>query len=696
MKIDNIVLYNFGSYEGEAIFDTRERDGRNIIIIGGKNGAGKTTLFTAIRVCLYGYMSMGYRNMNSFYTRAISRMINNTAKMSKPANAHVSVQIALSNGHGVDCYILKRSWLLSDSFSERFNITRNGVLLNENEASDFEKYILSLIPPELFNLYFFDGEKIADFFMNEGSNVRIKDAFLTVCGYDTFDIMRKNFKRIGTGTGNTSPALEGYLAAKDDVSFSQQKHNGILAQLNTCITEIEDCEAAIAALEQDYSLKGGITQEEWNNKLIALKEEEKKRENINLLLRKWANEVVPFLMIREQIIAVKQQIQKENNNLKYRNFCEIIENSEIQRLLGKSSCQVKNIAFTQYGSNEKQILDLSFEQSAAVMAQIENLLSFDSAKIKKYKNAIKRSISTSAKLRQELHNSSIATVQEYMKRRAQMFENKSELLNEQVKLERAVVIQSEVVKNAEANLIRIRGRLEEEIKKASISDISAKAIIMLDELQANLYRQQINKVEQFFCKEIRVLMRKTHFIDDIRIDDAFNIHIYRKDKFDSEKLLKILESNSLEQLKNLLGDAAFEKLERISKTNNLSDFKAYCATLDGHITLPVEIDKASLSNGEKQIFIMAFYHSLVQLCNHEIPFIIDTPFARIDTEHRMNISKHFFRKLNGQVFILSTNEEIDSTHMQILRDKISATYTLENTDNKKTVVFKDTYFEVNP
>ena len=112
------------------------------------------------------------------------------------------------------------------------------------------------------------------------------------------------------------------------------------------------------------------------------------------------------------------------------------------------------------------------------------------------------------------------------------------------------------------------------------------------------------------------------------------------------------------------------------------------------VTLPLEIDKASLSNGEKQIFIMALYHSLVSLCNHELPFVIDTPFARIDTEHRHNISKHFFSKLNGQVFILSTNEEINSSHVKLLQDKIAATYMLENTDNKRTVVLKNSYFEV--
>ena len=90
---------------------------------------------------------------------------------------------------------------------------------------------------------------------------------------------------------------------------------------------------------------------------------------------------------------------------------------------------------------------------------------------------------------------------------------------------------------------------------------------------------------------------------------------------------------------------------------------------------------------------MTLYYALIKLCKYEIPFVIDTPFARIDTDHRKNISKYFFSKLKGQIFILSTNEEIDSSHLKILEDKISATYMLENLDNKKTTVIKNIYFE---
>lgn len=282
-----------------------------------------------------------------------------------------------------------------------------------------------------------------------------------------------------------------------------------------------------------------------------------------------------------------------------------------------------------------------------------------------------------------------------MKKKAQLFEEKSALLVMRVELESQIVKQKEMVEQIEGKFVKVQARIEEELKKASIADISSHAILMLDKLQSVLYRKQIEKVESFFRAEISMLMRKTHFIDDIYIDDNFNIHIYRTDHMGTSKIIELLESHSEEQVIALIGKKAFEELKKLFNSSNINIIVSALQSCDfDTVLLPLEIDKSSLSNGEKQIFIMALYHSLVSLCNYEIPFVIDTPFARIDTEHRRNIAKYFFSQLKGQVFILSTNEEINSSHIKILEDKIAATYLLENSDNKRTIIACDSYFEV--
>ncbi len=695
MRINKIILYNFGSYVGENAFDTKMNEDKNIILVGGKNGAGKTTLFTAMRLCLYGHMSFGYQNINSYYNRSVTKLINSNAKMKKPTPASVTMQIALNNGQELDYYELCRSWVLSDSLTETFRVIKNGEPMNDEEIADFEKYLLSLIPPELFNLYFFDGEKIADFFMDEGGNARIKDAFLTLCGYDTFDIMKRNFKRINNGGDSVSIAYEKYEELKAEFDSIEDSCTETEIALYESKEQIEDCSAEILALEKAYSNSGGISEEEWNNKLLALKEEEKRREQLNALLKKWANDVIPFLMIRDKIIAVRSQIEKENQDFKCKSFCEIIDSDVVSSVLKSKSTidELKNIVLSHFGSGEEQILDLSTEQSTALLIIINDVLSFEADNIAKYKRAIKRSISKTTKLRQELENSSISEVKNYMQQRAKLFEKKSTLYDLQLSLEQKLASKREIFTVAESEMIKAKAELESELKKASINNISTRSIVMLDELQKILYRKKIKDVEKFFKKEIKTLMRKTSFIDDISIDESFNIQIYRNEVFSSEKIVDLLTTNNEDQIIHMIGEAAIKTIKKMAKATELHVAVDYFKNNRDEITIPVELDKGRFSNGEKQIFIMALYHSLIQLCKHEIPFIIDTPFARIDTEHRNNISKYFFSKLNGQVFILSTNEEIDSDHVKIMKDKICATYMLENVDNKQTTIVGNTYFE---
>ena len=694
MRIRKIRILNFGSYESENVFETNTDSEQNIVLIGGKNGSGKTTLFTALRVCLYGHLSMGYKNANSYYHRAIIKLINNTAKTNKPCYAAITLYIDLNNGRGLDDYVITRKWTLADILTEELVVEKNSSLLGDEETADFENYLLALIPPELFNLYFFDGERIASFFLSEGSNTRIKEAFLTLCGYDTFEIMRKNFRRISnTGKGKTSEGLNTYLEAREKPQEEKERLEGIQYELNNCTTEIDNCCADITALDTAYANSGGITQEEWDQKIYTLKDEERKRESWNAVLKKWANDIIPFIMVAPLLEKIKRQIDKENNNNKCRSFIELLDSPELAALIGEKRDDIEKTVLEKYGTDGDPILDLSFEQSANLLSQVSELLSFDRSRILKAKKMIKQSISKSAKLRKELEQSSITTVQEYMRSRAELFEKKSTLLAQRIELEQLIQEQRNALATASAALAKAQATLEEEIKQQSIGDISSRAIIMLDRLQAVLYRRQIERVETLFRRTINGLIRKTSFIDDIEIDDNFIIHVFRDVEISGEKLKEIILTNTADQFASMFGSRALKYLEENKGPIRFGETSLFIND-DESVVLPVEVDKESFSNGEKQIFIMSLYYSLVQLGNHEIPFVIDTPFARIDTEHRKNISKQFFCALKGQVFILSTNEEITREHVEILQNKIHARYLLENTDNKKTIVVKDAYFGV--
>ena len=696
MRIDKIILNNIGPYEGLVEFDTITDGQKNIVIVGGKNGAGKTTLFTAMRLCLYGYMSMGYKSQNSYYIKAVKRLINNAAKKDKASNASVVLHLRIHNSRDIDLYEIERRWELSETIQETFRVKRNEKNLNDTEIADFEKYILSLIPPELFNLYFFDGERIADFFLEDGGNTRIKNAFLTLCGYDVFDIMQRNFKRVkNNAKGMQGNIVDQYMALREEVHQLDNQYKGAVNAYELCQVEIENYSSELKVLVNNYEKSGGISQEVYTEKIEALKEEERNRDRWNKLLGRWANDIIPFVIFKAQLKEVKQQISDEKQTEKYEHFLEVLQSEEIKNQMAQtcSSTTANELSnsLSQYIeryslTNQEKILDLSFEQTINVMSQIEELMEFDNSKVKKAKQLIKKSIQKSAQLREELEHSNIDSVEQYMRRKSELLEEQNQLLRDELILKQNVEEQNKLLQERTGELNKIKAQLKDELKKESIQDISVKAIVMLDELQDVLYRKQIEKVEQNFCRIINKLMRKTQFIDDIKIDNDFNIKIYRNEVYCIDEITKMKQENTKDQLVHLFGTRAWAIIKDLESSNVNTLFNE-------DIILPVELDQNTLSNGEKQVFIMALYQSLIELSKQEVPFVIDTPFARIDTEHRENISEHFFSKLNGQIFILSTNEEINEKHVQILNEKINRTFVLENTDNKKTIVSVNKYFE---
>lgn len=75
-------------------------------------------------------------------------------------------------------------------------------------------------------------------------------------------------------------------------------------------------------------------------------------------------------------------------------------------------------------------------------------------------------------------------------------------------------------------------------------------------------------------------------------------------------------------------------------------------------------------------------------------FFIDTPFARIDSNHREKIVEEFFNKISNQMFILSTDEEIVGEYKSLIDEKISDRFMLSINDYGNTTVVPAKYFEV--
>lgn len=711
MRIERIELNNFGSYEESNVFDiSSASDDKRIVIIGGKNGAGKTTLFTAIQTCLYGHTAFGFKSAGKRYLKEIYQLINNNARLDEAKSAYVRI-LFTEQGIDSDLYEVTRFWQWNNGIiTETFTVSHNGKNFDEEEKTNFQNYLLHLIPPELLKLYFFDGEKIAEYFLDEQHN-NIKDALLVLSGNDTFEILYNNIRRLlnGTESGNESVAQD-YADQKEALARYRQEEQRLAAALNENASDIEHLEAELLKENEAYASNGGISLDEWKNLQRQIKEEEEKRERLNWELKSAAADILPFLIVKDLLADIRDQIQTENALRAYRVLKKSLSASQFKRHLTltvkKTSSQDPSgdskiiadaiLSFFEDRNLEskEEIFKLSDEEANAILTLIASIEQYKASTFARYRRRINDSIQRSKDLRDQLQKSSIENFQDHIQHVAEINAMLGRANLEKEKLHTEIESLQEKIAAVTKALEATRKLLEAELKKQSVSALSDRMLLLVEELQEQQYRKLLACVEADLNKKFRQLIRKDDFVDHIYIDTNFALHLIRRQNVEVPALQLTAKKHGAAALKASLSQVAYQALlsQLATTEENLSFALADCREVS--LMLPMELDYSRFSNGEKQVLVMSLYWAIMNQSHSELPFIIDTPFARIDSEHRANITEKFFKELQGQLFVLSTNEELRHEHITALDQQISKVYMLEYGDDKRTRISEGSYFEV--
>ena len=105
-----------------------------------------------------------------------------------------------------------------------------------------------------------------------------------------------------------------------------------------------------------------------------------------------------------------------------------------------------------------------------------------------------------------------------------------------------------------------------------------------------------------------------------------------------------------------------------------------------------EVNKASLSAGEKQLMVISLLWALAICSKKKLPVIIDTPLSRLDSAHRVSLIQTYFPQASEQTIILSTDSEIDRNYYTIMKDDIGDEFTLVYDDSTKSTTIHRGYF----
>ena len=660
MRIKRLTLNNIGPFAGEHsfLFQT-DNSQKQIALIGGRNGAGKTTLFESIRLCLYGYKLYGYRQNSQTHTNKIKRLINDKVSSASPATAGIKMQILIEDGYANSVFEISRKWILNgNTLKESLCVYKDGDLLTPEQMQDFDNYLIQIIPPALFNFHFFDGEKVSNFVFDRANGQAFRKAFLQICGLDTFDLIEEQLQyNTRTQKGDSQNLIrEEYATARMKLAEAKESH--------------------IAALQK-------------------IQEEESKREELRHILKAAANDTIPFIILKDQLQALKHQLTVEGKLKQNRLFKDKFSDPHLKEKLqqemkvGIDSPQIElsdEFMLALYktlrediSEHEMEFLQISENYSMELLAKIHHYQNYDIQSLIDAEKSLEESLSRTKELRAQTDSKEVVDSNHYLAKKNELLLH-LDTVRQQSFAEKDALSQAEIaLQTAEKAYQKAYEKYRAMLKEKSVSDMAARALLAFSELKQNLYAKYISQVEEAFSRNFHNLISKTDLIDGIYIDSAFEVVAYKMQEVDIAQIFKEVQEYGEGYVFTNIGERAY----KIIKDSSFSD---------GKITVPIKVEQ-HFSAGEQQIFVMSLYQSLAEIRTSELPFVIDTPLARIDSEHRRNILDHFFSRLPGQVIILSTDEEINNEGMAVLSSKISDVYLIEHQEDGTTSVSRGAYFK---
>ncbi|EGT4648230.1 DNA sulfur modification protein DndD, partial [Clostridioides difficile] len=520
MKINKLVLKNFRSYEEETTFNLNTTSEKNIILIGGKNGAGKSTIFEAIKLCIYGPIAYKYQGFNSSYISRVKSNINNNSLRNSKVDTLVSVDIEISEGTEKNTYTLIRQWTFKDKkLNETFSVYKNFSFtpLNADELNYFENYITSIISPKIFDFFFFDGEHLYDFFIGKNSNIHLKESLLSLCNFDTFDILKKMLISTNRSNKNVSDEIniikDDYLNLEVEINNLNSQEKNLSYELEKISSEIEKLQQEQLKIKKEFRKKGGILAEEREMLNSRIAELEGNRFIINQNIKDFCNDILPFLIVKKQILNLEKQLKVENDSILYSHLKDKLNIEYIKNLLSDKimSSSLDEIALTvsealiedikpdSYEDNFESIHKLSNDESSKLLSLINTILNFDNNSII---NSFGEHRSISNELADIRHKLNTSFKDETLNTYINDISSLSDKIDSLLKSKNLLVTSLDKLRLEIAETITKRDKSKAKyiylLQHNNIVDISSNLILMLDEIITTLTETKIKLVQDNF------------------------------------------------------------------------------------------------------------------------------------------------------------------------------------------------------
>lgn len=714
MKINKIVLYNFNSYEGLNEFDfTSDDSNKNIILIGGKNGAGKTSLFSAIKIALYGPLSFGYVGANPKYIAKIKDCINSKSFQKDVVESKVQISISLMIEREVKEYEITREWdYTKQKLEEKYYVKTKGHLLDDQELSYFQNYLQGMVPPDLFEFFLFDGEEVGSIFSTSTYNSYVKNAVYTLCGLDIFEIIRKyTTGYAGKAVSNDEQEIYAqYEELRRNAEKIETSYSAIESQIVADRDELEKIETELIEVETAFKNAGGITEIERQSLLKEYSEAEHIKTESLTKIKIFVEGLMPFLILRDFTERISEQLDFEEKGEIYYYIQQKIKRQEIKNTLNENQevsddtvdalmeFLLKKFKPKGFKEGAQPVHDLSKEDLGRVNAMISAIDDFDVAAmvelVEKRRAAADRTMEINRILKSAMTDEDAG---KFAEKENALLKKKDEISSRIHETEIRLTTLKEELTVAIQQRDRAFQNIKDNAQNKHIFELSMGLSQMMETMIENKTESIKRKLEMLIVENLQHIYRKNNLITHIEIEDDFQFNLYQNVKYSTTELLHLIKNLGREVFASEIGKQGMQflfekyKVETVLQLQQAIEADKQRCSYD----LFKRIDISRLSKGERQIFILSLYWAIIELSGKDIPFVIDTPYARIDANHRKEISEKFFPNISKQVIILSTDEEINEEYYEIIKPYIAKEYLLINDESQnRTSVEQHYFFEV--
>jgi DNA sulfur modification protein DndD len=667
MILTNITLNDFGVFRGQHEIRLAPRGRRPVILCGGKNGAGKSTLLEAIRLVLYGPDAVGQRVSKDEYFKYLANMIHSDPNcLIQPTQASVAVEFQYSDIDGLHNYKVKRSWerQTTNKLVEDLQVDRDGRPLDEIAAEHWQDFVRDLIPPGVSQLFFFDGEKIQELAEDSTDQKTLAEAIKSLLGLDVAERLKVDLgiylSRVAKPARNKQYSREAEALQREignakekleDAARVRERHESKLTELRLAITRVE---------EKISSQGGSFTR----NRDTLIQQQGGLKARISQLedsIRELCAGLLPFTLVPSLCNQLRERLFLEERSMQAEAGQGLLELAKLELL--------KRIQDSEFWAGLKDASEgLRIEIQQRLMGVLEGRLSLEQGKRVEMVHGL-----PALECRQLLSwiDQAVSVIPKTIQGTAAELER---LYRELHRVEEALrkIPADEVLRPMLEELHIIHQKLSEAGKLALIKDEEIKALeLRLLDLQRR-FGQATERLaaEATHGSRIRIIPRVQKALDEYEtalidrkvmqlqsaVTDCFNMLCRKKDS-----------------------------LRRI--TVNPTDFSVTLYDRQNR-----SIPKAKLSAGEKQVYAISMLWALAKTSGRPLPIIIDTPLARLDSDHRDLLIQHYFPRASHQVLILSTDTEVDQSYFSKLRHAVGHSYRLEFDPVEGSTTVKSGYF----